>query len=120
MSVRRTMLAVAASGNKIYAIGGWNDSDYSGLIDVVEEYSVYNNSWATKTNLNYPVSESAIAAVNGRIYIAGGNESSLNGIPSNRMLMYYPFLDSVSLNYQNAIPVMQSNTTPLGIVSVSF
>ena len=56
-------------GDRIYVVGGWNN----GSLDVVEVYNVSKDEWATAAPLPSPGIDGAIQAVNGKLYIIGGN-----------------------------------------------
>ncbi len=58
-----------AIGDKIYVVGGWNKKS----LDVVEVYNVSEDKWVTAAPLPSPGIDGAIQAVNGKLYIIGGN-----------------------------------------------
>jgi N-acetylneuraminic acid mutarotase len=60
-----------AIGEKIYVAGGWKN----GSLDVVEVYDVGKNKWETVAPLPSPGINGAIQAVNGKLYIIGGNKN---------------------------------------------
>lgn len=60
-----------AIGDKIYVAGGWKN----GSLDVVEVYDVSKNKWNTVAPLPSPGINGAIQAVNGKLYIIGGNKN---------------------------------------------
>jgi subtilisin family serine protease/PKD repeat protein/N-acetylneuraminic acid mutarotase len=76
MPTARRMLAVARSGDKIYAIGGSapgspNEIYYS----TVEEFDSANNTWLRKADMPTPRRSLGAAAVNGKIYAIGGGSN---------------------------------------------
>jgi len=58
-----------AIGDKIYVAGGWN----KGSLDLVEVYNVSEDKWDTAAPLPSPGIDGAIQALNGKLYIIGGN-----------------------------------------------
>ncbi|PWB54742.1 MAG: hypothetical protein C3F06_03845 [Candidatus Methanoperedenaceae archaeon] len=60
-----------AIGDKIYVAGGWNN----GSLDVVEVYNVRKDKWTKAAPLPSPGIDGAIQAVNGKLYIIGGNNN---------------------------------------------
>ena len=65
----RSGLGVAVVNNKVYAIGGVNDSGY---LSTNEEYDPLTNAWTTKASMPTPRSDFGIAVVNNKIYCIGG------------------------------------------------
>jgi N-acetylneuraminic acid mutarotase len=61
-----------AIGDKIYVAGGWKN----GSLDLVEVYDVGKNKWNTVAPLPSPGINGAIQAVNGKLYIIGGNKNA--------------------------------------------
>jgi len=72
MQAPRSGLAAAVVNNKIYAIGGRDESS----LTTVEEYDPETDRWETKANM--PTARSALATVtvNNRIYVIGGVNGS--------------------------------------------
>jgi len=73
----RMDLAVAVVNNKIYAIGGWNQTVRS----TVEEYDRSSNAWTPKAPM--PRARTGLIAipVNGKIYAIGGSDDA-NVLPT--------------------------------------
>ena len=75
LSAPRGFFSAAVVNDKIYVIGGDNDS--GNTIMTVEEYNPATNSWAPKKNMPTTRSDLAVAVVNNKIYAIGGwNEGS--------------------------------------------
>src|SRR5437773_1449841 len=68
MPTARLVLAAAAVGGKIYAIGGYN----SRFLNVVEEYDPASDTWTAKAPMPTGHYALAAAAVGGKIYAIGG------------------------------------------------
>lgn len=90
-----TMNAVV--DGKLYVIGGWDTSDgYSApSVGTNEVYDPAANSWATRAPMPVPVRGGACAAIDGKIYIAGGQKTA-RGVPDfeNTLQIYDPSTDS--------------------------
>jgi hypothetical protein len=73
MPTRRTALATAVSGGRLYTFGGCPESHgYTGL-DTVEIYDPSTNSWSSGTPMPWPrTGHEAVTARDGRIYVLGG------------------------------------------------
>jgi N-acetylneuraminic acid mutarotase len=69
MPTARSEFAVAVANGKIYAIGGYTGTAYTG---VNEEYDPATNTWATKAPMSPARNALAAATVNGKIYAIGG------------------------------------------------
>jgi hypothetical protein len=71
MPTARLMLACAAVGGKIYAIGG--DLNFvSSPLKIVEEYDPATDTWTRKADMPTARSGLAAAAVDDKIYVIGG------------------------------------------------
>jgi DNA-binding CsgD family transcriptional regulator/N-acetylneuraminic acid mutarotase len=68
----RGRLAVAAVGDRLYAIGGVSRGR---VVPTVEEYRSDGNSWSTRAAKPLAVANVGAAVVNGRIYVPGGYSS---------------------------------------------
>lgn len=84
----RLQLTAAAVNNKIYAIGGDNNSH----IAIVEEYDPLTDSWTTKSSMPTARRDPSSAVANGKIYVMGGLDDSFN--VSAAMEEYDPNTDS--------------------------
>ncbi|MFC1523021.1 kelch repeat-containing protein, partial [Elusimicrobiota bacterium] len=60
-------------GGKIYAMGGWDGSDY---MDIVREYDPVGNAWATRASMPTARRSFGVAVVRGKIYAIGGENGS--------------------------------------------
>ncbi|QUI25464.1 hypothetical protein HZI73_25595 [Vallitalea pronyensis] len=68
MPTARTALGVAEVDGKIYAIGGYNNSE----LNVVEAYDIATDTWITKASMPTARWSLDVAEVNGKIYAIGG------------------------------------------------
>ena len=73
----RVNLAAVSLNNKIYAFGGYN----GGYLSINEEYDPVNepNTWTTDTNMPVTRENLAAAVANGRIFVIGGDTSTVYG-----------------------------------------
>uniref|UniRef100_A0A8U8BND6 Uncharacterized protein n=1 Tax=Geospiza parvula TaxID=87175 RepID=A0A8U8BND6_GEOPR len=73
MSTRRARVGVAAIGNKLYAVGG-----YDGTSDLatVESYDPVTNSWQPEVSMGTRRSCLGVAALHGLLYAAGGYDGA--------------------------------------------
>jgi N-acetylneuraminic acid mutarotase len=108
MPTPRTEVAAATLENKIYVIGGFDES--SQATDIVEVYSIANNSWTTSAPLPEPLHHTAAASYDGKIYVVGGYTSPWH--PSNKLFIY----DSVQNKWQEG----KSMPTARGALNVNF
>jgi non-specific serine/threonine protein kinase len=72
--IRNHVAAVVLNG-EIYAIGGREENPLTALIvdfDLVEIYNPETNIWRGGPSLNFPRAGFAAAAIDGKIYVAGG------------------------------------------------
>ena len=102
MLTPRMSFAVAACGNKIYVIGGYDES--SGVDYAVNEvYDPATNTWSTAAPL--PTSETEMQAntVNGEIYVMGGRTSDTYS--TNLTEIYNPAANSWSNGAPMPYPV---------------
>jgi N-acetylneuraminic acid mutarotase len=84
-------VTVAATGGKIYAIGG-------STADVVDqklnqEYDVATNTWRTRAPLPRGMTHAAATALNGKIYVVGAFTASGHGNAVNWVYEYDPGSD---------------------------
>jgi N-acetylneuraminic acid mutarotase len=71
MSQRRSYLAAAELGGKIYAAGGMV-GETGRFLSVFQRFDPVTNSWTTLPRLPEPVRAGAGAALDGKIYVIGG------------------------------------------------
>ncbi|XP_041130246.1 kelch-like protein 17 isoform X3 [Polyodon spathula] len=73
MSTRRARVGVAAIGNKLYAVGG-----YDGTSDLatVESYDPVTNSWQPEVSMGTRRSCLGVAVLHGLLYAAGGYDGA--------------------------------------------
>lgn len=89
-------LVAAAVGDRIYAIGGANET---GMLDIVEVYDPQSDSWKTGTPMPSPRSGSGVAVLAGRIYVLGGSLDGGSG-STDEVVIYDPANDS----WSNGLP----------------
>ncbi len=90
----RIGLSSCALNGKIYAIGGVKqpEVDTDGLRSI-QEYDPATDSWAVKANLPSPRNWTSCAAVNGKIYVIGGDTTFLS-TPLKTVSAYDPTTDT--------------------------
>jgi N-acetylneuraminic acid mutarotase len=67
--------AVAAEGGYIYVMGG-SSGPFSGAVDEVWRYDIAANTWDSLSPMPEPMGGIRAEAIDGRIYIAGGMDTS--------------------------------------------
>lgn len=75
----RAYAGAAGIDGKLYVVGGcrFNGNCGGGNTNILEEYDEATNSWATKAAMPTARSAMAIGAIDGKLYVVGGN----NGVP---------------------------------------
>jgi N-acetylneuraminic acid mutarotase len=88
---KRTEVAVAAVGGKIYVIGGFVRG-LSFITPLVEEYDPATDSWRERAPMPSGRHHAGIGVVNDRLYVIGGFEGALLNIwrPSASVYEYNP------------------------------
>ncbi|MDF0645609.1 MAG: kelch repeat-containing protein [Nitrospira sp.] len=84
-TIKRTEVAAAAVGDKIYLVGGFRDLDWMETIlsrffnrpgilstDAVEEYDTTLDRWRLRAPLPIPVHHASAASVANQLYVVGG------------------------------------------------
>ena len=91
-----TQAGGAAFGGKFYVFGGYTGpSVYNQQITgSVQIYDPVLNTWSTGTPMPTPRAVMVVGVINGKIYIAGGNNSS--GNTDSSVVVYDPITDSWS------------------------
>jgi N-acetylneuraminic acid mutarotase len=79
---KRTEVAAAAVGGKVYVVGGFSKPSLKNALDyaisrAVEVYDPGSNTWSTTTPLPEGRHHAGIAVVNGALYVIGGFTKSL-------------------------------------------
>jgi hypothetical protein len=89
MPTPRTEVSATSLGDVIYVIGGFDA--YGHPTDIVEIYSVMNNTWkrTAAAPLPNPLHHTAATSFNGKVYVVGGFLDS-QWTPSNRLFIYDP------------------------------
>lgn len=107
-TIKRTEVAAAAIGDKIYLVGGlrepsvveallnpfFNRSSWIST-DAVEEYDTGLDRWRLRAPLPIPVHHASVASAANRLYVVGGLIQSPSG-PSARVFAYDPITNSWS------------------------
>lgn len=83
----RCHLGVAATGGKVYALGGTNTAG-SFVYGNVERYDPGTNSWTTVAPMPTPRTHFAVSELNGLLYAIGGNTAA--GVVSAAVEAYDP------------------------------
>ncbi|MGH7164577.1 MAG: Kelch repeat-containing protein [Nitrospiraceae bacterium] len=98
---KRTEVAAAALGGKIYVVGGFNEPGLGNLTrlavsDALEEYDPAANRWATRAPLPKGLHHAAAATVGNRLYVIGGFTASLFSLwqPLASVYLYQPETDA--------------------------
>ncbi|MEK7768077.1 MAG: kelch repeat-containing protein, partial [bacterium] len=76
MPTARYQLTAAAIGNKVYAVGGYDNVIYH---STVEEFDVVNNTWATKAPMPTARQTLTSGVIAGRLYAVGGTSGPIIG-----------------------------------------
>ncbi|MGC2428962.1 MAG: kelch repeat-containing protein, partial [Nitrososphaeraceae archaeon] len=87
MPTPRSEIAATSLGDTIYVIGGFDTSGQP--TDIVEAYSVKDNTWNQVHPLPHALHHTAASSFNGKIYAVGGYLDS-QWTPSNRLFIYDP------------------------------
>ena len=91
MPTARVGHGIISCNDKIYVIGGYNNS---GFLDTVEAYDPISDHWVTKTPMPYGRAEFGICAIGNEIYVIGGCHI-LHGTPDSIYLGPKDKLNSV-------------------------
>jgi N-acetylneuraminic acid mutarotase len=78
MSQRRSYVAAALAGGEIYAAGGMV-GETGRFLDVFQRYDPQTDTWTTLDRLPEPVRAGAGAALDGKIYVIGGQVQEGSG-----------------------------------------
>ena len=118
MPTARVGHGVVSCNDKIYVIGGYNNS---GFLDTVEAYDPISDHWVTKTPMPYGRAEFGICAVGNEIYVIGGcntlqgkNDSTYPANKLNSVIVYDTLSDSWSFKTQMPTPRI---SLALGVVN---
>ncbi len=85
MGTARAALAVAQMDGKIYAVGG---AGRLAPMSVAERYNPAAGSWRSIAALPVGLEQFGLAALNGKLYAAGGYAADGDGSPGNEMWSY--------------------------------
>jgi N-acetylneuraminic acid mutarotase len=105
MPTSRSHFGIAVVDNKIFCIGGWTDSNETGVTEV---YDPQTDTWETKTLMPTPRGDITANEVDGKIYVVGGLYSSDGQyVTTNVTEVYDPETDS--WNTETSIPIAVSS-----------
>lgn len=98
---KRTEVAVAAVGGKIYVVGGFEQPELGNITalavsKVVEEYDPATDRWVTKAPLPIGLHHAGIGVVGDRLYVIGGFTKSFLSVwkPVANVYQYDPATDT--------------------------
>src|ERR671931_1346231 len=97
MSQRRSYVAAAELGGKIYVAGG-AVGETGRFLDIFQRFDPRTNSWTTLRRLPEPTRAGAGAALDGKVYVIGGQ------IPAGASRHVYAF-DVASGRWQERAPL---------------
>lgn len=93
MPTARNHMGAGAVNGKVYVIGGRLTAAFSivmpGQTDAVQEYDPATDSWATKAPMPTARSGGALAVLNNRIYVAGGEVQTYQYVAAFRAFEAY-------------------------------
>src|SRR5574339_509865 len=100
-TMKRTEVAAATVGGKIYVVGGFEEPSFGNVLhfaitSAVEEYDPLTDRWSTKAPMPVGLHHVGIGVVGGRLYVIGGyNKSGLSvWNPVATVYAYDPSMDS--------------------------
>ncbi len=115
---KRTEMAAAPLGDKIYVVGGFEEPGFGNLLNfaitnAVEEYDPSMDRWTTKASLPVGLHHAAIGMTGGRLYVIGGYTQSGLSVwhPVATVYAYDPTVDT----WTERAPM----PTPRGALSVT-
>ena len=98
LNIGRYSTSAAAFGGKLYAIGGSSDVGGWHALDTVEVYDPMNPSegWNYVTSMNTTRSGFGVAALGGKLYVAGGSSGGFGfATPANETVEAYTIHESL-------------------------
>ncbi len=87
---KRTEVAVAAIGKRIYVAGGFGSL---GVTSRVEEYDIMTDRWREVSPMPRRLHHAGIGVLNGKLYVIGGFGGTFSWTPSNAIYEYDPVTD---------------------------
>ena len=75
MNEARCHLGVAVLGDKLFAIGGWNEQDDLSSVECLD-LSVPNSAWTPVAPMTIPRRGFGVAVTGGKIYAIGGYDDA--------------------------------------------
>ncbi|XP_043918962.1 kelch-like protein 24 [Protopterus annectens] len=111
MSVARTMHGFLAFNQKLYALGGCNETAF---LDSVECFDMKKQTWALVDKLPLPLRAFSCAVFRSKLYIIGGTTLKRNhAVVHNNVLIY-----NVSLSSWNQVPLESHCSILAGAVAI--
>lgn len=74
MRTARCQMGVAVLNRHLYVVGG--NSSSQDVLSTVERYSFDDNKWESVCSMSVPRAIPAVAAADGLLYVAGGDQVS--------------------------------------------
>ncbi|MBI3621398.1 MAG: galactose oxidase, partial [Nitrospirae bacterium] len=87
---KRTEVAAAAIGTKIYLVGGFGRLGATGRLEV---YDTVADRWETKSSMPALLHHVGIGSTGGKLYVIGGFSGTFSWTPVNTVYEYDPVLD---------------------------
>ncbi|MFZ3059926.1 MAG: kelch repeat-containing protein [Candidatus Methanoperedens sp.] len=88
MPTARSDLHAASTGGLLYVAGG--NIGPSGATNTVEAYNPVTDTWATLAPIPHPVYQGTIGVIDGKLYVVGGWDYPISGIPTRTLQIYNP------------------------------
>src|SRR5258708_19668572 len=89
LTTARNNARAASVAGKVYVFGGCSDAACTSLVPAGEVYNPGNDSWSAISLTGFtPRRNMAVGVINGKIYVAGGNDSA--GQPVAPVEVYDP------------------------------
>ena len=117
-AMKRTEVAAATVGGKIYLVGGFEEPSISNVVNlsitpVVEEYDASTDKWSSKASMPVGLHHVGVGVVGGRLYVIGGYKQSGLSVwaPVGTLYAYDPAV--------NAWTELAAMPTARGALSVS-
>jgi N-acetylneuraminic acid mutarotase len=99
--MKRTEVAAATIGGKIYVVGGFEEPSLGNVLNfaitpALEEYDPPTDRWTTKTSMPVGLHHVGIGVVGGRLYVIGGYKKSALSVwsPVATVYSYNPSTDA--------------------------
>ena len=121
----RAYMQAGFANGKIYVFGGWTnpESPTYGYVNATEIYNPQTDTWSLGAAIPYPIHSYALATLDNKIYLMGGNERVLAiaggfDYPTvNRMLIYDPATNTWTIGASLPIAVRAVTGATTGITA---